>query len=509
MAKPFHELLAGSLSRAEKKAKDGIIRSKDIARRDRERLLKSGWLQQIITGWYLLVSPQVMQGESTVWFASFWTFIQQYLTERFFEDYCLSAESSLDIHTAENVIPHQVVVITNTGGNYTLSLPHHTGILIYQDVKKFPHAIESKNKLQIMPLGLALCRVTKSFFQRQSMTAKIALLMLQDPSELNRHLLQGGMVQAAGRLAAAYQQLRKDDFTQAIVHTMQSAGFTIELENPFVATQINNIADLGSRITSPYYARIISLWENMRNDVINHFPKRQKTKGNAKSIIQRIEDVYVNDAYHSLSIEGYKVTKSLIEKIKTGNWNPDLNQSDLEQQNALAAKGYYLAFLTIKKSINDILSGLEAETIIKRDLSVWYQALFSPSVEAGLIKPVHLAGYRDDRVFIRHSLHVPPPKEAVLDCMDAFFSCLKNEENPIVRAVLGHFIFVFIHPYRDGNGRIGRFLMNVLWSTASYPWTIVRLEARKKYLESLETASVNKNIIPFTIFLCDEMSVKW
>ncbi len=90
MAKPFHELLAESLSRVEKSAREGIVHSKDISRRDRERLSNSGWLQQIITGWYLLTSPQTMQGESTAWFASFWVFIQQYLQERFAEDYCLS-----------------------------------------------------------------------------------------------------------------------------------------------------------------------------------------------------------------------------------------------------------------------------------------------------------------------------------------------------------------------------------------------------------------------------------
>ena len=71
---------------------------------------------------------------------------------------------------------------------------------------------------------------------------------------------------------------------------------------------------------------------------------------------------------------------------------------------------------------------------------------------------------------------------------------MRNEDDPIVRAVLGHFIFVFIHPYMEGNGRIGRFLMNVLWCDAGYPWTIVRLESRKEYLQSLEAASVNKNI---------------
>ncbi len=418
-------------------------------------------------------------------------------------------ESSLDIHTADNVIPKQVVVITKTGGNYTLSLPHHTSIVIYQDPKKFPASIETKNKLQLMSVGLALCRTTKSFFQRQSMNAKIALLMLQDPSELTRHLLQGGMVQAAGRLAGACRQIGREDFAQAIIYTMKAAGFAVIEENPFDESQMTNAQKYGQRITSPYNVRIINMWKMMREDVIKHFPKRKPTTTSVNTIIQHIDDVYVNDAYNSLSIEGYKVSKSLIEKIKFGAWNPDHNESDLQQRNALAAKGYYLAFLAIKESINNVLNGSDVVAVIQSDLSKWYQALFSPSVEVGLIEPAHLAGYRNDRVYIRHSLYVPPPKEGVLDCMDAFFTCLRNEDDPIVRAVLGHFIFVFVHPYMDGNGRIARFLMNVLWSDVGYPWTIVRLESRKEYLQSLEAASVNKNITPFTIFLADEMSVKW
>ena len=462
----------------------------------------------MIAGWYLLTSPQAAQGESTAWFASFWVFIQQFLQERFADDYCLSAESSLDIHTGDNIIPRQIVVITKASGNYTLPLPHQTSIVIYQDIKKFPTAIEIKDNLQLMPVGLALCRATKSFFQRQPMNAKIALLTLQDPSEVTRHLLKDGMVQAAGRLAGACRQIGREDFALAIIQTMQAAGYNVTEENPFNETQIH-FPKPTQRIISPYNARIINMWERMRDDIIKHFPKRKPTRANINSIIQHIDDVYVNDAYNSLSIEGYQVTKTLIEKIKTGEWNPNHNESDLQQRNALAAKGYYLAFLAVKESIHHVLTGSDIATVIQSDLSKWYQALFSPSVEAGLIEAVHLAGYRNDRVFIRHSLHVPPPKEAVLDCMEAFFTCLKNETSPMVRAVLGHFMFVFIHPYMDGNGRIGRFLMNVLWSAAGYPWTIVRLTSRKEYLHALETASVNKNIIPFTRFLSDEMSVEW
>ncbi len=61
----------------------------------------------------------------------------------------------------------------------------------------------------------------------------------------------------------------------------------------------------------------------------------------------------------------------------------------------------------------------------------------------------------------------------------------------------------------NGNGRMTRFLMNVILATTSYPWTIVRLESRNKYFHALEQASVNKQIKPITLFLAKEMAVKW
>jgi len=67
--------------------------------------------------------------------------------------------------------------------------------------------------------------------------------------------------------------------------------------------------------------------------------------------------------------------------------------------------------------------------------------------------------------------------------------------------VLGHFVFVYIHPYMDGNGRMRRFLMNVMLASGGYPWTVVPLEGRDDYMRALESASVKQNIEPFASFL--------
>ena len=54
------------------------------------------------------------------------------------------------------------------------------------------------------------------------------------------------------------------------------------------------------------------------------------------------------------------------------------------------------------------------------------------------------------------------------EAMPAFFDLLRQEPHPAVRVVLGHFIFVYIHPYVDGNGRVGRFLMNTMMASGGF-----------------------------------------
>lgn len=97
------------------------------------------------------------------------------------------------------------------------------------------------------------------------------------------------------------------------------------------------------------------------------------------------------------------------------------------------------------------------------------------------------------------------PKSAVIDSMEAFFDLLGNEAHAGVRAVMGHFIFVFIHPYMDGNGRIGRFLMNAMLASGGYPWTIIRMERRKQYMAALETASTENKVADLAKFIYEEM----
>ncbi len=248
---------------------------------------------------------------------------------------------------------------------------------------------------------------------------------------------------------------------------LTAAGLEFAETNPFAAPPR---LPIGLLFSSPYVGRLKALWQEMRPVVNEIFPASPGVQP-ADPYLSHVAEIYTHDAYHSLSIEGYQVTPELIARIAAGEWNPATAATDSEQVNAMAAKGYHETFQSVLTSLREILGGRSAPAIIHRDLPSWYRALFSPSVQAGVLPAYALAGYRNRPVFIRGSEHVPPPHEAVPELLDTLFALLTAESSAGVQAVLGHFLFVYIHPYSDGNGRIGRFILNAFLASGGYPWT--------------------------------------
>lgn len=77
-------------------------------------------------------------------------------------------------------------------------------------------------------------------------------------------------------------------------------------------------------------------------------------------------------------------------------------------------------------------------------------------VQAGILKPGDLAGYRNQPVYIKESQHVPPRSSAVLDCMRVLEEFLCTEKEASARAVLGHFFWAtYIHTETEMGGSVG------------------------------------------------------
>lgn len=360
--------------------------------------------------------------------------------------------------------------------------------------------IVKKDGINLFSIPSALIACSPNFFSQHPVDARTALAIVKDSSEILTRLLKGGHSKIAGRLAGAFRNIGRERIADEILETMKIADYDVREVDPFkeILHTLSFIHEI-----SPYVNRIKLIWQSMRQTVIDEFPELPGLPENADEYLKKVDEIYVTDAYHSLSIEGYQVTTELIETVRSGNWHPDENEEDRKHKDAMAAKGYWQAFQAVKASIKEILRGKNSNSIVDKDLSKWYMKLFAPGVAAGIIEASDLAGYRNGSVFIKGSRHIPPGPAAIRDAMPALFETLKEEKEPSVRAVLGHFIFVYLHPYKDGNGRIGRFLMNVMFASGGYPWTVITLKHRKKYMESLEKASVDQDISAFAKFIAN------
>lgn len=496
----IQERLASSLEELQQlQSKHGfaVVKSSDLSRVHLGRLVKNGFLQEVMKGWYISFRPDALPGDTTNWYTSFWFFISEYANHRFGNEWCLSPEQSLSLYSGNRTVPRQVIIRTTKGSSNVVNLLHNTSALYFQSTIANPIYTESQFNLNLYSLPEALVECSPDFFRLDSVTARTCLSLIADVSDILKVLLEKGQTTKAGRLAGAFRNIGHITAADEIMGTMKSLGYDIREDDPF--TDRTSIAY--SRVASPYVARIKLMWNKMREVVIANFPKTTHADADIDACMKGLEAQYKLDAYHSLSIEGYKVTDDLIEKVRSGSWKPDKDATDAEQRNAMAARGYWQAFQSVKESIKKILTGSNPGETVDTDHRIWYRELFAPSVTVGLLKPSDLAGYRTNQVYIRGSMHTPLNPDAVREAIPILFELMKEEPNAHVRAVLGHFFFVYIHPYMDGNGRIGRFLMNAMLISGGYDWAIIPVEKRSEYMSALEKASVNEDITDFTLFL--------
>ncbi len=480
-----------------------VFKSADLSRVHRERLIENGFLQEVMKGWLISTSPQTRTGDSTPWYASFWEFCARYCGERFGKEWHLSAEQSLLLHGERTIIPNQVVVCSPRGSNHAIELRFGTSLYdLKENEMPSPESLVTMDGLRLFSPPASLIGVPESFFARNPVESQVVLASLRDVSELLRLLLNGGHSAKGGYLAGALRKIGRNEQADEIISAMKSSGYDVREKDPLEAKK--SFAMLQTAV-APLVSRMQMLWAMTREDVVAAFPEPPRLPKNGDAYLQSVDDIYRSDAYHSLSIEGYSVTPGLIEKVQHGDWNPDRDEEDRKSLSALAARGYWQSFQAVKDIVEKVIRGGDAPALAREAHKQWYREMFQPCVSAGLITPGALAGYRNMPVHLRTSRYVPPRWEAVRDAMPALFDLLESEREPSVRAVLGHWMFGYIHPYPDGNGRMARFLMNVMLASGGYPWTVIRVEDRDDYLSALDSASIDSDIKPFVQLIARSM----
>lgn len=500
------ERLAESLAQLERLQRLGrrVFRSSEFTRAHRERLIQTGFLQDVMKGWLISTGPGADPGDTTAWFASFWEFCWRYSSDRFGDQWHLSPEQSMLLHGENTTIPQQVIVYTPAGTNNTVELPFGTSLYDLRDRQMPPPAdVVERHGLRLYAPEAALTRVSESFLARHPVEAQVVLASVRDSSEVLRKLLEHGQSTVAGRLVGAFRRVGRDEIADEILAAMTAAGYDVREADPFAGNPV--IRRAGSS-TVPIVGRLHAIWSAVRNQVTDVFPEAPGLPQDGQAYLQTIDERYRSDAYHSLSIEGYRVTPELVERVKSGEWAPERVDFDRTSRDALAARGYWQAFGLVRRDVAEIIAGADPAPLVRDSYREWHRELFQPSVAAGIIPASALAGYRNETVLIQGSRHVPPRWEAVRDAMPALFDLLAAESEPSVCAVLGHWLFGYIHPFPDGNGRLARFLMNAMLASGGYPWTVIRVEHRAAYMAALESASVQLDLGPFARFIAERVA---
>lgn len=105
------------------------------------------------------------------------------------------------------------------------------------------------------------------------------------------------------------------------------------------------------------------------------------------------------------------------------------------------------------------------------------------------------------------AMFVPPPPEELSNCLQQLLSYWKNStDNTLIKAALIHLQFETIHPFRDGNGRIGRLLITLLLCqerVIAQPMVYLSLylkENRHEYYEKLQSVRIKGNWEDWILF---------
>jgi len=196
----------------------------------------------------------------------------------------------------------------------------------------------------------------------------------------------------------------------------------------------------------------------------SHFQKEWKKL--PKSVKEReLEEIAIAFTYNTNAIEGSTITLEETREILKDKIAPNKPLSDIKE-----TESHNKIFLQILKKKKRITNSL---------LLKWHKEIFSETKS-------DIAGiYRDYLVRVRN--YIAPDWQDVKNLMNKLIDFINKENkklNLVELSARAHYKFESIHPFGDGNGRIGRLLMNhILWH-AGYPMLIIEYKKRKSYYKA-------------------------
>jgi len=183
-------------------------------------------------------------------------------------------------------------------------------------------------------------------------------------------------------------------------------------------------------------------------------------------------DFSIKFIFNSNNIEGSKLPEEEVRKIiKLGKTDHKNKNEAREAFNSIDAFEYLQDFNFNIPSIKRLYNLLTKNLIM----------------ENGNRYPT---GFKKTNIIVNNSQTTPPEKvEKELKELLDWYKKNKNKIHPIILALEFHLRYEQIHPFRDGNGRTGRIIMNKILMQNRYPPIIVYKENKIAYFNSIKKAS--------------------
>ena len=217
-----------------------------------------------------------------------------------------------------------------------------------------------------------------------------------------------------------------------------------------------NIEEIKKEFQKELYKKLENIKNNFQKEWTN-LPETVKEKEK-----QEISIVFT---YNTNAIEGSAITLEEAREIIHDKISPNKLLRDVKETEAHSK--VFLKMLDKKEEISNEL------------LLRWHKEIFSET-------KLDITGkYRD--YLVRVGPHIAPDWQDVKKMMNNLVHFINEEKlNPVELSAKAHYRFEKIHPFGDGNGRIGRLLMNhILWYS-NYPMIIIEYKKRKFYYKALQ-----------------------
>ena len=198
-----------------------------------------------------------------------------------------------------------------------------------------------------------------------------------------------------------------------------------------------------------------------------HF--QEEWKKYPQSIKEKLkEDIAIAFTYNSNAIEGSTITLEEAREIIHDKISPNKPLRDVKETEAHAK--VFLEMLEKKEKITNNL------------ILMWHKEIF------GQTKSDISGIYRD--YLVKVGDYLAPDWQDVKSLMNDLINHINDKKNqkinPVELSARAHYRFEKIHPFGDGNGRIGRLIMNYILWHKNYPMLIIEYKKRKSYYKALK-----------------------